>query len=78
MIARAHRNTPLTKAQKVQNRLWAGTRCTVERTFGILKLHYGMAKARYLGLKRNAMRFGLMCIAYNMKRGLSLQRESMA
>jgi IS5 family transposase len=77
MIVRAHRNKPLTDAQKAQNRLWSGTRCTVERTFGILKLHYGMAKARYLGLKRNAMRFGLMCIGYNMKRGLSLLRESM-
>jgi hypothetical protein len=37
-----------------------------------------MAKARYLGLKRNAMRVGLMCIGYNMKRGLNLLRESMA
>jgi IS5 family transposase len=78
MIARAYRNKPLTNAQKAQNRLWAGTRCTVERTFGILKLHYGMAKARYLGLTRNAMRVGLMCIGYNMKRGLNLLRESMA
>lgn len=78
MIARAHRNKPLTHAQKAQNRLWAGTRCAVERTFGVLKLHYGMAKARYLGLKRNAMRVGLMCLAYNMKRGLNLQRESVA
>lgn len=74
----AYRNTPLTDAQKAQNRLWAGTRCTVERTFGILKLHYGMAKARYLGLKRNAMRIGLMCMAYNMKRGLNLLRDSVA
>jgi IS5 family transposase len=78
MIVRAYRNTPLTEQQKAQNRLWAGTRCTVERAFGILKLHYGMAKARYLGLKRNAMRVGLMCIGYNMKRGLSLLRESVA
>jgi transposase, IS5 family len=58
--------------------LWAGTRCTVERTFGILKLHYGMAKARYLDLKRNAIRVGLMCIGYNMKRGLNLLRDSVA
>jgi IS5 family transposase len=72
MIARAHRNKPLTDAQKAQNRLWARTRCRVERTFGILKLHYVMAKARYVGLKRNAMRVGLMCLAYKMKRGLSL------
>lgn len=78
IIVRAYRNKPLTQVQKASNRLWSGTRCTVERTFGIFKLHYGMAKARYLGLKRNAMRFGLMCMAYNMKRGISLLRESMA
>jgi hypothetical protein len=37
-----------------------------------------MAKARYLDLKRNAIRVGLMCIGYNMKRGLNLLRDSVA
>jgi hypothetical protein len=37
-----------------------------------------MAKARYLGLKGNEMRVGLMCIGYNVKRGLNLLRESAA
>jgi len=35
---------------------WPSTRCTVERTFGILKQHDGMAKVRYLASIRNAMR----------------------
>jgi hypothetical protein len=39
MAARAFRNKPLTDVQKVPNRLWACPRCT----FGILKLHCGMA-----------------------------------
>jgi len=34
-----------------------------------------MAQARYLGKARNQMRFGVMCLAYNLKRGVSLQRE---
>jgi hypothetical protein len=36
--------------------------CTVARTVGILKLHYSMAKAHFLGalgLKRNAAQCGL-------------------
>jgi len=60
------------------NRLHAGVRSTVERVFGVLKQHYGMAKARYLGLARNRTRFELMCVAHNMKRGLSLQQASCA
>ncbi len=72
ILARAYRNKSLTEAQKAKNRLCSGTRSIVERLWGILKLHYGMAKARYCGIKRNALRFGLMCIAHNLKRGMSL------
>ena len=42
----------------------------------IMTQHYGMRKARYLGLARNPVRFGLMYVAYNMKRGLSIQQDS--
>ena len=75
ILARACRNKPLTEAQKAKNRLCSGTCSIVERIFDILKLHYGIAKAKYLGLKRNALRFGLMCIGYNMKRGLSILND---
>ena len=44
--------------------------------FGVLKQHYGMRKARYLGLARNRTRFELMCVAHNIKRGLSILQES--
>jgi hypothetical protein len=37
-----------------------------------------MAKARYLGLDRNRTRFELMCVAHNLKRGLSIQQASCA
>jgi len=72
VLERAYRNTPLTQNQKQLNRMNSGIRCTVERVFGVLKLHYAMAKARYLGQARNRARFGLMCLAYNMKRGVSI------
>lgn len=75
VMGRAYRNTPLTKAQKQKNQRNSGVRCTVERVFGVFKLYYGMGQARYLGLARNAVRFGLMCFAYNLKRGINIQRS---
>lgn len=45
----------------------------VERKFGVLKLHYGMATARYIGIARNSARFEMRSIAHDMKRGLAIQ-----
>lgn len=75
VLERAYRNKPLTDEQKRFNRRSSGVRCTVERVFGVLKLHYGMGKARYLGLCRNQTRFGLMSLAHNLKRGASINRS---
>jgi len=76
LTKRAYRNRPLTKDDKSHNRLHSGVRSTVERVFGVLKQHYDMRKARYLGLNRNRTRFNLMCVAHNIKRGISIQQES--
>jgi transposase, IS5 family len=73
IIKRAYRNRPLDKIDRQFNQLHSGVRCTVERVFGVLKQHYSMTKARYLGLGRNRTRFELMCVAHNIKRGLSIQ-----
>jgi IS5 family transposase len=75
VLERAYRNKPLTDKQKLTNRINSGVRSIVERVFGVLKLHYGMSKARYSGLKRNKARFGLMSLAYNIKRSVSIQRS---
>jgi IS5 family transposase len=72
IIKRAYRNRPLDKIDRQFNRLDSGVRFTVERVFGVLKQHYARTKARYLGLGRNRTRFELMCVAHNMKRGLSI------
>ena len=39
LIKRAYRNRPLSKEDKVFNQTHAGVRSTVERVFGVLKLH---------------------------------------
>ena len=78
ILKRAYRNRPLSAASRRFNRTHAGVRSTVERVFGVLKQHYGMGKARYLGLARNRVRVMLMSIAYNLKRGCSIQQASCA
>lgn len=75
VLDRAYRNKPLTPKQKQRNRGLSRIRCIVERVFGVMKLHYGMGKARYLGLERNKMRMAIVCMAYNIKRGASVQRD---
>ena len=37
-------------------------------------LHYGMGQARYLRLARNSIRFGMMCLAYNLRRGANIKK----
>jgi transposase, IS5 family len=75
ILHKARRNQPLSDRQKHQNRQWSSVRCTVER---VLKQHYGIGKARYLGLKRNQTRFMLAAMAYNIKRGVAIQAGMMA
>jgi IS5 family transposase len=78
ILHKARRNQPLNDQQKHQNRQRSSVRSTVERVFGILKQHYGIGKARYLGLKRNQTRFMLAAMAYNIKRGMAVQAEMTA
>ena len=61
----------LTAAQKWHNRLVAGFRAVVEHPFAWMK-NTGFRRARYRGLQRNGMDFGLHAIAYNFKRSFSL------
>ena len=77
ILNKAKRNQPLSDRQKQHNRQWSSVRSTVERVFGVLKQHYGIGKARYLGLKRNQARFMLAAMAYNIKRGVTVQAEIM-
>jgi IS5 family transposase len=75
VVDRAYHNTPVTPEQKKRNQRNSGTRCTVARVFGVLKLHYGMGQARYLGPAHNHIRFGVMCLAYNLRRGANIKQS---
>ena len=76
LLKRGYRNRPLTEQEKRENRNNASTRTVVERVFGVLKLHPGMRKSRYLGLTRNKAWIGLISLAHNLKRGMTLHRCS--
>ena len=76
VLERAYRNKALTDGQKQNNLIRSQTRTVVERTFGVLKLHYAMAQARYMGIARNTSRIMMISMAHNLKRGVSIKLAS--
>ena len=72
ILHRAYRNKPLTQQQKQDNKQRSSIRYVVERTFGLLKLHHGLGKARYLGLERNKTRAQLIAMSHNLKTGMNI------
>lgn len=58
--------------QQWLNRVWSIVRAVVEHPFAWMK-NMGHRKVRYRGLQRNALDFGLMAAAYNLKRSFSLR-----
>jgi IS5 family transposase len=49
-------------------------RCRIEKIFGTCKQHYGLRRMAYQGLAKATLQVLLTAIAYNLKRGLNLQR----
>jgi IS5 family transposase len=72
IMNRAYRNTPLTERECKRNKLISKKRSIVERVFGTLKQHYGMARASYLGTLKVQGELLLASLAYNLKRALFL------
>lgn len=75
VLHRAYRNKPLTGQQKKENKQHSKVRYIVERTFGLLKQHHGLAKARYLGLERNKARALLIAMSHNLKTGMNIFKQ---
>ena len=72
ILHRAYRNKPITQQQKQDNKQRSSIRYIVERTFGLLKQHHGLGKARYLGLERNKTRAQLIAMSHNLKTGMNI------
>lgn len=75
VLHRAYRNKPLTKQQKQDNKQHSSIRYIVERTFGLLKLHHGLGRARHLGIERNKTRTQLIAISHNLKTGMNIFKQ---
>ena len=70
---RAHRNAPLSAAERETNRRKSSIRSKIEHPFLILKRLWGFAKARYRGLAKNANRaFAMLALANLVKWGRPL------
>ena len=54
------------------NRRCSAIRAEVERPFAWWKELFGVRRCRYVGLAANRVHFGLLAMAHNLKRGLSL------
>ena len=65
----------LTEEQKAHNRLIAGIRAFVEHPFAWMR-KMNFWRARYRGLQRNGLDFALRSVAYNLKKGMSLMKQT--
>jgi IS5 family transposase len=65
---RAHKNRPLSEADKQANRRKSAVRAIVEHPYHTLKRLWGFAKVRYRGLARNANRAYAMLALINLSK----------
>ena len=72
IMAAGYRRRPLDAAGRARNRALGRIRAPVERTFAIMKRHYGYARVRYRSLGRNALQLQLLAMAMNLRRALVL------
>ena len=76
LMHRSNKYYDLSPSQKAFNRKIGRLRAPVERTFGILKVHYRLRRTRYIGLIRTTVQINLAIIAMNIKRALVLESAS--
>lgn len=68
MRRRKRRNQTLSKRQITRNHRLSLKRRVVEPVFGTLKRSYGFSRMPYFNHLRNALAFGLACMAFNLRR----------
>jgi len=72
IMAASYRQRRLDAEGHARNRALGRIRAPVERSFAILKRHYGYGRVRYRSLVRNALQLQLLAIAMNLRRALVL------
>lgn len=74
IMYKASRGHPMPEPERKVNRAISAVRGSVERAFGSMKKHYGLGRARYLGLAKMGMQLILSAIAFNLKKAALLAR----
>lgn len=72
---KGYKDHPLTEEQKEENRRKSKIRCRVEHIFGDMTNRMKTLTVRTIGLARAEVKIGLMNIAYNMNRYLTLTKS---
>lgn len=68
IMRRARKNRPLSAAEIARNHKLSLIRRAVEPVFGTLKRSYRFHRMPYFNAARNAVAFGLACLAFNVRR----------
>jgi IS5 family transposase len=72
VMRRGQRTKPLPADEIERNHAIVPLRSPVEAVFGTLKRTYGFTRMRYFNAARNLAAYLLACMAFNLKRGLTL------
>jgi IS5 family transposase len=75
VLDKGRRNHPLSRKQKKRNRKLSSVRSAVEHPFAYIKTKLHYVKATATTLIRNALRFDMNCIVYNIVRGSYLLQK---
>lgn len=71
---KSRRNNPLADREKEANRKKSKVRARIEHVFGSMENEMGGMIVRVIGIARASLKIGMMNLAYNMRRFVSLNR----
>ncbi|WP_244403750.1 IS5 family transposase [Flexistipes sinusarabici] len=69
IMYKAARNKPLTGFQKFHNKAVSKVRYVVEQAIGLIKLHFGYTRSRFIGIDKVRLELSIHCMAYNLRKG---------
>ena len=72
IMYKALKNNPLTKWQKLFNKLVSKQRYIIEQTFGTLKRKFLFSRASYYGLRKVEAQLNLKSICFNLTKALNM------
>jgi len=68
IMHKAVKGKALTEEQKEENRNISKYRYVIEQTFGLLKLHFGFDRMRYIGNRKSSLEYRIKAMAFNLKK----------